>query len=219
MSGDKDTSTSNLAEMETEPEPDRARSSENGSVAKTDNPPGAATDGSATSPGEAAGEAGKRAGDPPVTDLKKQLEDARRTAESHWDTVLRTRAEIENLRKRSERELENAHKFGLERIVTELLPVKDSLELGLAAGEGDDTKLAKMREGMELTLKMFSAALEKFGVSEINPEGEAFDPEYHQAMTVQEADGKAPNTVISVIQKGYLLNDRLVRPALVIVAK
>ena len=216
MSGDKDTSNSNLAEAEPQAETPRG------------NGAGAPAEDTGSSPGKGKATGGKAKtkkskstddGEPSAAELKKQLEEARRTAESHWENVLRARAELDNLRKRSERELENAHKYGLERMVNELLPVKDSLELGLAAGNGDDAKLAKLREGMELTLKMFSAALEKFGVSEINPEGEIFDPEYHQAMTVQEADGKDSNTVITVIQKGYLLNDRLVRPALVIVAK
>ena len=215
MSGDKDTRTSNLVEAEAEraPDPgDDAGGSENGSGA-------AATEAEKNSADKATGAKRKSAGKPSVAELEKQLEESKRTAESHWEAVLRSRAELENQRRRSERELENAHKYGLERIVAELLPVKDSLELGLAAGEGDDAKLAKLREGMELTLKMFATALEKFGVAEINPEGEAFDPEYHQAMTVQEADGRESNSVISVIQKGYRLNDRLVRPALVIVAK
>ncbi len=214
MSGDKDTSTSNLAEAEPEPTPEPG----NGADAAVKDSANASPESVDAGAGKTAGSKKKSAA-PSVDELKKQLEEARQTAESHWDAVLRGRAELENLRKRSERDLENAHKYGLERLVTELLPVKDSLELGLAAGDGDDDKLAKLREGMELTLKMFSAALEKFGVTEINPEGEAFDPEFHQAMTVQESDGQASNTVISVIQKGYLLNDRLVRPALVIVAK
>ncbi len=214
MSGDKDTSTSNLAEAEPEPTPEPG----NGADAAVKDSANASPESVDAGAGKTAGSKKKSAA-PSVDELKKQLEEARQTAESHWDAVLRGRAELENLRKRSERDLENAHKYGLERLVTELLPVKDSLELGLAAGDGDDDKLAKLREGMELTLKMFSAALEKFGVTEINPEGETFDPEFHQAMTVQESDGQASNTVISVIQKGYLLNDRLVRPALVIVAK
>ncbi len=214
MSGDKDTSTSNLAEAEPEPTPEPG----NGADAAVKDSANASPESVDAGAGKTAGSKKKSAA-PSVDELKKQLEEARQTAESHWDAVLRGRAELENLRKRSERDLENAHKYGLERLVTELLPVKDSLELGLAAGDGDDDKLAKLREGMELTLKMFSAALERFGVTEINPEGETFDPEFHQAMTVQESDGQASNTVISVIQKGYLLNDRLVRPALVIVAK
>lgn len=214
MSGDKDTSTSNLAEAEPEPTPDPG----NGADAAVNDPANASPEPAEAGAGKTAGSKHKSAA-PAVDELKKQLEEARQTAEAHWEAVLRSRAELENFRKRSERDLENAHKYGLERFVTELLPVKDSLELGLAAGDGNDDKLAKLSEGMELTLKMFSAALEKFGVTEINPEGEAFNPEFHQAMTVQESEGQASNTVISVIQKGYLLNDRLVRPALVIVAK
>ncbi len=214
MSGEKDISNSNLAEAEAESAPGPGGGAD-ASVTNSDAASARASEADrATTP-----KAKKKPAQASVEELEKQLKEARETAESHWEAVLRGRAELENLRKRSERELENAHKYGLERIITELLPVKDSLELGLAAGEGDDVKLAKLREGVELTLKMLTAALEKFGVSEINPEGEVFNPEYHQAMTVQEAEGKAPNSVISVIQKGYLLNDRLVRPALVIVAK
>ena len=159
----------------------------------------------------------KDPGDP--KELKMQLEEARAVADTHWDTVLRTRAELENLRKRSERDLENAHKYGAERFVSEMLPVKDSLELGLSASRGDEVSVESVREGMELTLKMFAAALDKLGVTEVNPEGEGFDPEFHQAMTMQEAEGQASGTVISVIQKGYVLNERLIRPALVVVAK
>lgn len=204
MSGDKDSHTTSLAEAD----PDTVPASEDGTGTGNEEPVK-----------EASVPMTEGVGEPSIKAIKKQLEEAQRTAQKNWDAVLRGRAELENFRKRSERELENAHKFGLERIVSELLPVKDSLELGLAAGEGDDARAAKLREGMELTLKMFSVVLEKFGVREINPEGEDFNPEYHQAMTVQEADGKAPNSVVSVIQKGYLLNDRLIRPALVIVAK
>lgn len=152
-------------------------------------------------------------------DLEQQLDEARATAEAHWETVLRTRAELENLRKRSERDLENAHKYGVERFVSEMLPVKDSLELGLSASRDDEVSVESVREGMELTLKMFATALDKLGVKEVNPEGEGFDPDYHQAMTMQEAEDQASGTVISVIQKGYLLNERLIRPALVVVAK
>lgn len=217
MSGDKDTDTSNLAEADPEAAPGPAHG--NGADRSVDDAGMAVPEDDKQSGGKATRSKKQSAGKPSAAELQKRLEEATRTAESHWEAALRSRAELENLRKRSERDLENAHKYGLERMVTELLPVKDSLELGLAAGQGDDAMLARLREGMELTLKMFAAALEKFGVTEINPEGEAFDPEYHQAMTMQEADGQDSNTVISVIQKGYLLNDRLVRPALVIVAK
>lgn len=153
-------------------------------------------------------------------DLELMLEDARAKADEHWNQVLRLQAEMENNRRRHEKDVENAHKFALERFVQELLPVKDSLELGLAAVvEGGDESVEKLREGTELTLKMLAGAMEKNGVTEVNPMGEAFNPEYHQAMTMQESGEYPPNTVINVMQKGYLLNERLIRPAMVVVSK
>jgi molecular chaperone GrpE len=146
------------------------------------------------------------------------LEDARSKADEHWDQLLRARADLENERRRFQRDLENAHKFGLERFALELLPVKDSLELGLAAA-ADAQGVGKLREGVELTLKMLQTAFEKFGITEVDPAGERFDPELHQAMSTLESDKMEPNTVVTVYQKGYLLNDRLLRPALVVVAK
>jgi molecular chaperone GrpE len=160
---------------------------------------------------------GTEAGSEDVTAL---LEDARSKADEHWNLYLRTHAELENLRKRAEKDLENAHKYALEKFALELLPVKDSLELGLAAvEENQDEAVAKLKEGTELTLKMLSAAMEKFGIVEINPLGEAFNPEQHQAMTMQESAEAKPNSVLSVMQKGYALNERVIRPALVVVAK
>jgi len=150
--------------------------------------------------------------------LQLQLEDARNKADEHWNQVLRLQAELENGRRRAERDVENAHKYALERFTQDLLPVKDSLELGLAAA-GDDPAVAKLREGTELTLKMLSQALEKYGIKEVNPLGQPFNPELHQAMSMQESAEQAPNTVLAVLQKGYTLNERLVRPALVVVAK
>ncbi len=148
------------------------------------------------------------------------LEDARARADEHWDQVLRLQAELENLRKRQQRELESAHKYALERFVQELLPVKDSLEMGLAAArEVEEESSARLCEGTELTLKMLQTALEKFGVREIDPAGQPFDPELHQAMSAVASEGSEPNTVLNVMQKGYLLNDRLIRPAMVVVAK
>lgn len=146
------------------------------------------------------------------------LEDAKAKADQHWNQLLLARAETENVRRRAERDVEGAHKYALERFVNELLPVKDSLELGLAAasGEGD---LAKIREGMELTLKMLSSALEKFGVKTLDPKGEKFNPALHQAMAMQEVRDAEPNIVLTVYQKGYLLNDRLIRPAMVVVSR
>lgn len=153
-------------------------------------------------------------------DVSALLEDARNKADEHWNLYLRTQAEMENLRKRAEKDLESAHKFALEKFALELLPVKDSLELGLAAVEDNqEGAAAKLKEGTELTLKMLSSALEKFGIVEINPLGEAFNPEQHQAMTMQESAEAKPNSVLSVMQKGYALNERVIRPALVVVAK
>ena len=153
-------------------------------------------------------------------DLEMELEEARNEAASHLDDFLRARAELDNLRKRSARDVENAHKYGLEGFMTALLPVKDSVELGLnAAADDAETGAEKLREGLELTLKLFDAASEKFGLQEVNPEGQSFDPGYHQAMSMQEAAGVEPGTVVTVVQKGYLLHDRLLRPAMVIVAK
>ncbi len=151
-------------------------------------------------------------------DLQLLLEDARAKADQHWDQVVRLQAELENARRRSTRDIENAHKFGLEKFANELLPVKDSLELGLAAASEDGSS-DKLREGTELTLKMLSGVLEKFGIIEINPVDQPFNPELHQAMTMQESAEHKSNTVIAVMQKGYTLNERLIRPAMVIVSK
>ena len=152
-------------------------------------------------------------------DLNLLLEDARAKADAHWDQLVRTKAELENLRKRQTRELENAHKFALERFVEELLPVLDSMELGLSHAREDDADLTKLIEGNELTLKLFNDVLEKINVAQVNPAGEPFDPKLHQAMSMQPREDMPPNTVVTVIQKGYTLNGRLVRPALVMVSQ
>ncbi len=152
-------------------------------------------------------------------ELTLLLEDARAKADEHYSQLLRLQAELENGRKRTARELENAHKFALEKFMVELLPVRDSLELGLAAaGDGDRIDPAKLKEGVELTLKMFADAMAKFGAQPVDPQGQRFNPELHQAMSMQEAADEAPNTVLTVVQKGYQLNERLLRPALVIVS-
>lgn len=148
--------------------------------------------------------------------LQEQIALAEKKAEENWELLLRTKAEMENLRKRTEKDLENAHKYGMEKFVNEMLPVKDSMEMGLAA---EEVTVESLHEGMKLTMNMFNATFEKLGVKEINPQNEAFDPQLHQAMTMQEVADVEPNTVIAVMQKGYLLNDRLVRPAMVIVSK
>jgi molecular chaperone GrpE len=157
-------------------------------------------------------------GESESNDTVAELDAARQKADENWQLFLRTKAELENLRKRTQRDVENAHKYGLERIAGELLAVRDSMELGLnTAQEGVD--LAGLKEGMSLTLKILVQLMEKFGISEVSPELEKFDPALHQAITTQESDKLEPNTVISVLQKGYRLQDRLLRPALVTVAR
>lgn len=167
---------------------------------------------------ETAAEGAQEATGQATEELHALLTDARAKADEHWDQCLRLQAEIENLRKRNERDLANAHKFALERFAGELLPVKDSLEMGLMAA-GENADVANLKEGSELTLKMLSGAMEKFNIKEINPLNELFNPEYHEAMSVQEREDVTPNTVVAVVQKGYLLNDRLIRPAMVIVSR
>jgi len=158
-------------------------------------------------------------GDSDEHDPVALLEDARSKADEHWNLYLRTQAEMDNLRKRAERDVQNAHKFGIEKLVGELLPVVDSMEMGMAAADGADEATVKLVEGMEMTLKMFADALQKVGITQVDPMGEAFNPEFHQAMSMIESPDAEPNTVITVMQKGYILNDRLVRPAMVVVAK
>jgi molecular chaperone GrpE len=170
---------------------------------------------------EASGEQGDPGADAAPTDpaeLTMLLEDARARADKTHDQLLRTRAEMENMSRRQAKELENAHKFALESFVRELLQVRDSLELGHAASQENDADIAKLREGTELTLKLLGDVMAKFGVERITPEGEPFNPEYHQAMSVQPRADLPPNTVTAVIQSGYVLNGRLVRPALVMVS-
>lgn len=150
--------------------------------------------------------------------LRAELKKAIEQAEAERESALRMRAEMENLRKRAARDVENAHKYALQGFVSELLPIMDSMQLGLAA-VGDTDNIRDLREGMELTLKMFNAALDKFGVRMIDPLDEKFNPEQHEAVSMQEAKGKQPGTVISVMQKGYELNGRLIRAATVMVAK
>jgi molecular chaperone GrpE len=153
-----------------------------------------------------------------LEELSAELDQARAKADENWDQLLRARAELENLRRRQAAELEKAHKFALDGFVRELLQVQDSLELGSAAAQDPAADLDKLREGTALTLKLLGDVLGKFGVESVDPQGEPFNPELHQAMTMQSAPGVAPNTVVAVMQKGYTLNGRLVRPALVMVS-
>jgi len=167
---------------------------------------------------DAVAEEDNESGEPGHEELHGLLTDARAKADEHWDQCLRLQAEMDNLRKRGERDLVNAHKFALDKIAAELIPVKDSLEMGLAAA-GENHDVQKLIEGSELTLKMFESVLDKFNINEINPINEKFNPEYHEAMSMQERADVEPNTVVVVMQKGYTLNDRLVRPAMVMVSK
>ncbi len=154
-----------------------------------------------------------------ISVLRAQLEQASAKADENMDLALRTRAEMENLRKRQTRELENAHKYALDKMAAELLPVRDTLELGVAAADEEQAELSKIVEGTELTLKMLTQALEKFNILEVNPAGEKFNPDLHQAISMQEGTDHAANTVLTVMQKGYTLNERLLRPAMVVIAK
>jgi molecular chaperone GrpE len=152
-------------------------------------------------------------------DLSQLLEQARAKADEHYEQMMRAHAELENLKRRHERDLENAHKYGLDKFVAELLGVWDSLELGHSAAQDETADVQKLREGTELTLKMLSDAMGKFGVEQIDPINQPFDPELHQAMSMQPRADVPANTVVAVVQKGYRLNGRLVRPAMVMVSQ
>ncbi|HSD43408.1 MAG TPA: nucleotide exchange factor GrpE [Burkholderiales bacterium] len=147
--------------------------------------------------------------------VEEQLRAAELKAAEHHDAWLRAKAEAENIRKRAQEDVAKAHKFGIERFATDLLAVKDSLEAALAA---ESANVENMRGGVELTLRQLESAFEKQQLREINPVGEKFDPHRHQAISTLPSD-KEPNTVINVLQKGYSLSDRVIRPALVTVAK
>ena len=154
-----------------------------------------------------------------VESLRARLEAAREEAERERDAALRARAEVENVRRRATRDVEQAHRFGVEGLVRELLPMRDSLELGIGAAREAGSTVEALAEGTEMTLRMLTAALEKFGAVEVDPAGEDFDPRFHEAMSMQEAEGVESGKVIQVFQKGCLLHGRVVRPAMVIVSR
>ncbi len=138
------------------------------------------------------------------------------------DQMLRTQAEMQNVRRRAEIDVEKAHKFALEKFVKELLPVADSLEKAVESTESQESRdelVVSIREGVEMTLDLFMKSLDKFNVKQLNPVGEPFDPQLHEAMSMVPAPDAEPNSVVAVVQKGYTLNDRLVRPAMVVVAR
>lgn len=148
--------------------------------------------------------------------LQQRLDEAQKVID---ESSLRARADIDNLQRRHKKELEKAHKFALDSFSSELLPVWDSLELGIQAALDHTADVDKLREGNELTLKLLSDVMNKFGIEQIDPMGEVFDPEEHQAMSLQPSDGVPPNTVTAVVQRGYKLNGRLIRPAMVMVSQ
>lgn len=147
-----------------------------------------------------------------IARLREELEQAS-------DSALRAQAEAQNAKRRAEQEVERARKYALERFVGELLPVVDNLERALESASGDEEVVKPIAEGVELTLKSFQNALQKYNVEAVDPQGEPFDPQLHQAMSQVENPDVEPNTVIAVMQKGYTLNGRLVRPAMVMVSK
>ncbi|HAS3566873.1 TPA: nucleotide exchange factor GrpE [Vibrio cholerae] len=154
-----------------------------------------------------------------IAQLEAALLVSEERVKEQQDSVLRARAEVENMRRRSEQEVDKARKFALSRFAEELLPVIDNLERAIQAADGEVEAIKPLLEGVELTHKTFVDTIAKFGLKEINLHGEAFNPEFHQAMSIQESAEHEPNTVMFVMQKGYELNGRVLRPAMVMVSK
>ncbi|MBV1912159.1 MAG: nucleotide exchange factor GrpE [Cycloclasticus sp.] len=152
-------------------------------------------------------------------DLQAELGKANARADENWEKVLLAKADVENMRRRTQKDVEKAHRFSIEKFAKEMLPVVDSLELGLASAQTASADVNAIKEGLELTHKQLLDSLEKSGVKQVNPEGEIFNPELHQAVSVVPSPEHEPNTVIQVFQKGYTLNARLLRPAMVIVSQ
>jgi molecular chaperone GrpE len=154
---------------------------------------------------------------PEIAALRAELDAAQASASQHRDQLLRTAAEMENIRRRTARDVEQAHKFALEKFALELLPIADSLEQAAASSAGADA--ATLAAGQEATLKLLSRAFERFSLNAIDPVGEPFDPERHEAMAMQPSATAEPGSVLQVVQRGYELNGRLLRPARVLVAR
>ena len=171
--------------------------------------------------GTAGGASPGEGGDPPaeLAQVQQALEQAELRARENWEQYLRVVAELDNVRKRAQRDIEAANRYGLEKFAAELLPVQDSLELAVHSADQADVDPQSLKQGQEATLKLLTKALEKLGITPILPLGEPFDPARHEAMLAQESATAAPDTVLQVVQTGYELNGRLLRPARVIVAK
>lgn len=175
-------------------------------------PEGATNEAGAAAPAPAAGDAGEK--------LRAELEAARAEAAANLDRFLRAKAETDNVRKRAEAEIAGIRKYAVESFAAELLAVHDSLDLARSVSLADAaTAVEKMHEGLELTLRLMDGVLAKFGVTQVDPKGERFDPARHQALSMVESAEVAPNHIVTVVQKGYLLRDRLLRPAMVVVAR
>lgn len=158
---------------------------------------------------------------PEIDQLRAELEQARTEAGENLDRFLRAKAEAENTRRRAEADVTAAHKYALDRFAAEIISVRDSLDLARMVELPKDTSPAvqKMHEGLDLTLKLLDSVFQKFGVTLLDPKGQKFDPERHQAISMVDSVEVPPNHVVNVVQKGYLLNDRLLRPAMVVVAR
>ncbi|MDX1901658.1 MAG: nucleotide exchange factor GrpE [Gammaproteobacteria bacterium] len=151
--------------------------------------------------------------------LQEKCREAEEKAAKSFDQLLRMQADMENTRRRLERDVTSAQKFALEKFILELLPIVDGLERALAAHAAEESGSGSLLDGVGMTLKMVRSAFEKFGVQVIDPLGSPFNPEHHQAISTQVDDTVKPGTILNVLQKGYLLHERLIRPALVIVSK
>jgi molecular chaperone GrpE len=183
------------------------------------NPDGQTPAGELAAPTSQGPQKPQRAADSPAPEtppgVEERLKKAERAAAEHHDAWLRAKAEADNIRKRAQGEIASAHKFALEGFASELLAVKDSLEAAIAS---ENASVESMRSGIELTLRQLAGVFERYNLAEINPLGQKFDPHRHQAINTVESDAE-PNTVVQVLQKGYLLHERVIRPALVTVAK
>jgi molecular chaperone GrpE len=156
---------------------------------------------------------------PEASELAKELAECQKKTQENWELALRARAELDNVQKRATRDIEHAHKFALEGFAKSLLPVVDSLERGLEVSDDSHELVKTLRHGMELTLRILLETLNKYHIEQVNPLNQVFDPAHHEALTAQPSDTVPAHSVITVVQKGYLLHGRLLRPAQVIVSK